>query len=130
MDMVLRRQDRCFVDCLWLHVPDRLRLNVEDASFLVIDPDDCVRRHDVILTTQNRSFDDRFLGAVLRVVEPGHDCRGDTPTRRAPLRYGMSPGELLLLMYFPLRTVEGVGFELLNGYFQQTRTFTIRLVPP
>jgi hypothetical protein len=48
VDKVLRRQDRRFVDCLWLRVADRLRLNVEDASFLMIDPDHYVRSHDPV----------------------------------------------------------------------------------
>ena len=56
MDEVLRRQNRRFVDGLWLGVTDRLRLNVEDAGFLVIDPDDDVRRHNVHFNEGSRNF--------------------------------------------------------------------------
>ena len=55
VDEVLRGQDRRFVDWLRLHVADRLRLDVEDASFLVIDPDDHMRGHNVI-------FDEHAFG--------------------------------------------------------------------
>src|SRR5713226_4613911 len=71
MDKVLRRQDRCFVDCLRLHVADRFRLNVKDASFLVIDPDDSVRRHEMILLGQSRSFDESLAGSYIT----GDPCR-------------------------------------------------------
>ena len=39
--MVLRCEDRCFVG--------RLGVDVEDAGFVVVDPDDCMRWHDRIL---------------------------------------------------------------------------------
>jgi hypothetical protein len=41
VDMVLRREDSGLVG--------RLRMDVKDARFLVVDPDDCVR-HDLILS--------------------------------------------------------------------------------
>ena len=56
VDEVLRRQDRRFVDRLRLRVAGRLRLHVEDAGFLVIDPDDHVRRHTVHFNERARLF--------------------------------------------------------------------------
>jgi hypothetical protein len=47
VNMVLRREDRGFV-C-------RLRMDVKDPRFLVVDPDDGVR-HDLILSA-NQSWD-------------------------------------------------------------------------
>ena len=56
MNEVLRRQDRRVIDGLWLHVAGRLRLNVEDASFLMIDPDDHMRRHNMHFNERSRKF--------------------------------------------------------------------------
>jgi hypothetical protein len=48
VDEVLRREDRRFVDWLWLHVAHRFRLNAENAGFLMIDPHHNAHRHTLI----------------------------------------------------------------------------------
>ncbi len=87
VDEVLRRQDRCFVNWLRLHVADRFRLNVKDARFLVIDPDDGVRRHDGILHTQSRSFRESLVGGYFTGDPPGRGLRCTAQTRLSvPMR--------------------------------------------
>jgi len=48
-DMVLRRKNRRFVR--------RLRMDVKDPRFLVIDPDDGVRRHDLMIRSHRSALD-------------------------------------------------------------------------